>query len=37
MQSSMGPPSQLSIDTLNTATPNLAYLMADLSLYRQCI
>ena len=31
-----GPTCQLSIDALNTATPNLAHLMADLSIYRQC-
>ena len=29
-------PSHLSIDALNTATPNLAHLMADLYIYRQC-
>ena len=28
---------QLSIDALNTATPNLAHLMADISIYRQCM
>ena len=28
---------QLSIDALNTTTPNLQHLMADLSIYRQCI
>ena len=27
-------PLQLSIDTLNTATPNLTHLMADLYIYR---
>ena len=27
---------QSSIDALNTATPNLAHLMADLYIYRQC-
>ena len=29
-------PRQLSIDALNTATPNFAHLMADLYIYRQC-
>ena len=28
-------PSQLSIDALNTTTPNLTHLMADLYIYRQ--
>ena len=34
----MDPPSQSSIDALNTATPDLAHLMADLYIYiyRQC-
>ena len=30
------PPSQVSIYALNTATPNMAHLMPDLYLYRQC-
>ena len=29
----MDPPSLLSIDALNTATPNMAHLMADLYIY----